>query len=193
MVEARTAPSGARARRSRELALRAAGGLLSEGGYGAVTIEAVALRSGVARTTLYRHWPTRQALVADAIKADAAEPVQPDTGSVDEDVRLILTGLAAGLNQSPWARYLPSVLDAAETDAELADAHRHGLKRRQAPLRAALARGVERGELPPSCDVDLLVSLLAGPLIFRRVVTHEPIDAVLVTTLTKTVLSGARA
>lgn len=136
-------------------------------------------------------------LVADAVKADWAPPVEPDTGRVDDDVRLILTGLAAGLIESPWARYLPSVLDATETDALLAAAHQQGVARRQAPLRAALTRAVQRGELPTSCDVDVLVSALAGPgragpLIFRRIVTHETIDAGFVATLTSTVLAGAR-
>src|SRR5450755_4262310 len=68
--------------------------LLSESGVGGVTVDEVARRSGVAKTTIYRHWPTREALVIDACSRISAEQEVPDTGSVEGDVTAMLANIA---------------------------------------------------------------------------------------------------
>lgn len=193
MTSQRAGPTGARAERARQAALAAAESLLAEGGYHAVTIDAVASRSGVARTTIYRHWASRGALVVDVVKSGPVPTQTPNTGAVEQDVQLILTGLVAGLNASVWARSLPSLLDAAQHDPDIDAAHQQDLAARQAPLRAVLARAMDRGDLPAVVDLDVLVSALVGPLLFRRLVTHEVLDADFAAVIARTVLAGARA
>ena len=89
---------GGRSARIRQAVLDAAFAELGEKGYGGLSIEAVALRSGVAKTTVYRRWPTRDELVADALdsRSDRNEPV-PDTGSLRGDLKEFCEGVRAKL------------------------------------------------------------------------------------------------
>ena len=81
--------------------------LLSESGVGGLTVDEVSRRSGVAKTTIYRHWPTRAALVIDACSRISAEQKAPDTGSLEGDVTAILTNIAHLLRTARWSSVLP--------------------------------------------------------------------------------------
>src|ERR1700729_2931520 len=91
--EADAAGAGVRVRRSRSRVLTTAFELLSESGVGGFTVDEVSRRSGVAKTTIYRHWPSREALVIDAASRISAEQEVPDTGSLEADVTAILVNL----------------------------------------------------------------------------------------------------
>ncbi|MDO8105643.1 TetR/AcrR family transcriptional regulator [Isoptericola sp. b441] len=87
--------------RSRAAVLAAATQLLATDGVAGTTIEAVAARSGVAKTTIYRHWPDQRALVRDAFGVALPMPAAPDTGTLAGDLLALATGLARALADSP--------------------------------------------------------------------------------------------
>jgi AcrR family transcriptional regulator len=166
-----------RVARSRSVILDAAFALLTESGVGRFSVDEVARRSGVAKTTIYRHWPTREALVIDACSRFTAEQDVPDTGTVRGDVTAILSEIAALLESANWSSVLPSIVDTAERDPGFAELHRRIQHGHAAPLRAVLERGAARGELPADADVATLVAALLGPLFYRRWFSREPVDA----------------
>jgi AcrR family transcriptional regulator len=163
--------------RSKAAIVDACAELLAEEGFGGVSIEAVAARSGAAKTTIYRHWPSREALLIDAFGACAGPCGQtPDTGSLGDDIVCMLTGLAEKLADPAWCASLRSLVDAAGRDPELARLHAAFVADRRRPLTDVLERGVERGLLPAALDVDRACALLLGPLFYRAMVTREPVD-----------------
>ncbi len=156
--------------------LDAAAQLLCEGGFPGVTIEAVAARSGVAKTTIYRHWPTRAELLIAAFQTMACEPPRVDTGDVRDDLVLLMSGLAEQLRTERWASVLPSLAAEARHEPGLAEIHARFVAERRAHVLGVIARGIDRGQLPPGTDAGLLATMVAGPVFFRALVSLEPLD-----------------
>jgi AcrR family transcriptional regulator len=178
---------------SRERVLAATLELLTETGLGGVTIDDISKRSGVAKTTIYRHWPDRSAIVIDAcLRMTDGDEEPPDTGSLEGDVRAILTDLARMLATARWSSILPSIVDAAERDPDIAELHSRLQRWHAAPLRAALERAAARGEIPPEADLSGIAAALRGPLYFRRWFSREPIDDSFVDLIVHGVLAGVR-
>src|SRR5580658_2768898 len=163
---------------SRERVLTTTLDLLTEDGLDELTIDDISRRSGVAKTTIYRHWPNRSALVIDACsRMTDGEEAPPDTGSLEGDVRAILTHIAKLLATARWSSIVPSIVDAAEHDPAFADIHSQIQRRHAAPLRSALERAALRGEIPSAADRDAMAAALLGPLFYRRWFSREQIDA----------------
>ncbi|MEK4360686.1 TetR/AcrR family transcriptional regulator [Paenibacillus sp. FSL M7-1455] len=185
-----SAKMNSRVERSRHNVLTTAFELLSEGGVGGFTVDEVARRSGVAKTTIYRHWPTREALVIDACSRMIAEQETPDTGSLEGDVTAILMEIAHLLPTANWSFVLPSIVDTAERNPEFAEIHSRIQRGHAAPLREALQHAIERGELAAHTDVSTIVAALMGPLFYRRWFSREPIDEQFVKAIIKRVLAS---
>jgi AcrR family transcriptional regulator len=181
-----------RVERSQHTVLTAAFELLSESGVGGFSVDEVARRSGVAKTTIYRHWPTREALVIDACSRISAEQEIPDTGSLKGDVTTILTNIAHLLRTANWASVLPSIVDKAERDPEFAELHSRIQRGHAEPLREVLERAASRGELPEHADISTIVAALLGPLFYRRWFSREPIDDQFVEAIIKRVIASAQ-
>jgi len=162
--------------------------LLSENGVGGLTVDEVSRRSGVAKTTIYRHWPTREALVVDACSRISAEQEVPDTGSLEGDVTAILANIAHLLSTARWASVLPSIVDVAERDPEFADIHRSIQHGHAEPLREVLERAADRGELAMAADRSTMIAGLMGPLFYRRWFSREPIDDQFIKTIVRNVI-----
>jgi AcrR family transcriptional regulator len=178
---------------SRERVLTATLDLLTEAGLGGLTFDDVAKRSGVAKTTIYRHWPNRKALIIDAcLRMTDGEDEPPDTGSLEGDVTAILTNLAELLVTARWSSILPSIVDAAERDPEIAEVHSRLQRWHAAPLRAALERAARRGEIAPEVDLSAIAAALRGPLYFRRWFSRDPINDSFVNLIVQSVLAGVR-
>ncbi|MGE2730820.1 TetR/AcrR family transcriptional regulator [Mycolicibacterium vaccae] len=156
--------------------LDAAFDILTQSGVGGFSVDEVVRRSGVAKTTIYRHWPSREALVLDAASRISSEQPVPDTGSVVEDVTEFLTNLGHLLSTARWSSVVPSIVDVAERDEGFAMVHGAIQQGHSEPLRRLLYRAVERGQLPPNSDISQLVAALVGPLYYRRWFSREPID-----------------
>jgi AcrR family transcriptional regulator len=184
------APADPRVVLSRERVLAAVLDLLTESGLGELTIDDVSKRSRVAKTTIYRHWPNRAALVIDAcLRMGDGDQPPPDTGSLEGDVSAFLKNLAGLLVTARWSSILPSIVDAAEHEPTFADIHSTIQRRHAAPLQAALERAVVRGDIQPSADLSAVVAALIGPLFYRRWFSREPIDDKFVDLIVRAVLA----
>jgi AcrR family transcriptional regulator len=181
-----------RVRRSRDRVLTTTFELLGESGVGGFTVDEVARRSGVAKTTIYRHWPSREALVIDACSRLSDEQEVPDTGSLEGDLTAILTNIGHLLGTARWSSVLPSIVDAAERDPEFADIHQRIQHGHAAPLREVIDRAAGRGEIAPTVDRSAMIAGLMGPLFYRRWFSREPIDERLVKTIVRNVISSRR-
>ncbi len=170
--------SDPRAIRSRAAILEAAGVMLVEGGPSALTIEGVAERSGVAKTTIYRHWPSRSRLILDAFESlfQSRRRTAPK-GPIREQLITLLNGIARGITSSRWAPAMAGLFAAADRDPELMLLVHDFLRVRMEPTRLALQGAIERGEISPTTDVDASVSMLVGPIFYRRIVSREKLDA----------------
>lgn len=163
-----------RVERSRRVILSAALDLFAEEGYGGLTIEAVAARAGVGKSTIYRHWPGKLELIEDAICTLKAHLAMPSGSTTRDRVINLLQQAAANVADTTWATCLPAMIDAAERDPEVKEIHRRlSLERRQF-LIDLLADGVARGEISPDRDLALLADCLIGPILVRRLLLHEP-------------------
>jgi AcrR family transcriptional regulator len=176
-AEGASKPPDARVRRSRERVLNVTGELMIERGFAGASIDEITRRSGVAKTTIYRHWPNRGDLLRDACSSIGTPLVAPDTGSFKSDVIALLSGLAHLLRTAKWSSVLPSVIDAAERDAEIATIYSKLQEGYSAPLKTLIERAKRNGELSKSADADVLVAALTGPLFFRRWFSREPLTS----------------
>jgi len=167
-----------RTERARSEVLDAAADVISEVGVDRLTIDEVALRSGVAKTTIYRHWPSKRALVADAVRSSCfLESATPNTGDLRADLIACFEGMTrAGLSGRP-GKILPSLLDGAHRDPELDGLLDQLLHERNEPVRTVLELAQLRGALPADLDLDLALTFLVGPLLYRKVIRREPVTA----------------
>ena len=156
--------------------LTAALDLLGELGYGGLTIEGVAARAGVGKSTIYRHWPGKLELVEDAIRLLKPDAPPPASGPVRERLVALLQQVATSLAGSTWSRCLPAIVDAAERDPEVLAIHRRLACERREVLVGLLAEGVATGEVAAGADLCLLAESLVGPIVVRRLLFHEPFD-----------------
>ncbi len=178
-----------RVERSRTVILSAALDLLGEAGYGGLTIEAVAARAGVGKSTVYRHWSGKLELVEDAIRTLKAGITVPAAGSVRERLTDVLRQIAENMAASTWSACLPAVIDAAERDPEVLDVLRRIGRERRQLLLDLLVEGRTTGEVP-DVDLDLLAECLVGPIVVRRLLLHETFDPRTVPTLVDQLLAA---
>src|SRR3984893_1446032 len=147
------APVDPRVERSRQVILQAALDELGEAGYGAFTIESVAARAGVAKSTIYRHWPDKLALIADAFETFHVEMVPSiETGSPRERVARLVRHVAEVVVDSTFSVCIPALIEGAERDARVREFHhRYSAERRQA-LVDLIAAGAVSGDFPTAVD-----------------------------------------
>lgn len=183
---------GGRAARVRTAVLQAAAELLTEVGYDKMSVEDVAARAGVHKTTVYRRWPTKAALTADAASLHSADAVPiPDTGTVVGDLKVLAREVVANIGTEGGSRRSRSIAAAAATSDELAAAM-HGFWANRLALSAEVVeRAIERGELPASTDANLVIETVIGPLWVRLLLTGEPISEELADQVVELVTSGA--
>ncbi len=178
-----------RIERSRAVILDAAVQELAEAGYGGVTIESVAARAGVGKSTIYRHWNDKLGLIADAFET-FHEQMVPDLGdrTARECVELLLGHVAEVVVDSTFSRCIPALIEGAERDPRVREFHhRYSATRRQV-LIDLISRGVREGEFRADLDPELATSALLGTLFYRRLMTAEPLDPGQAAALVSTVL-----
>jgi AcrR family transcriptional regulator len=162
---------------ARDAILDAAFRLLSDPGNENLTIEAIAAEAGVGRQTIYRWWPSKGAVVADALGRYARAVVpERDTGSFAGDLAAFLIDSFAGLQDSAYTARLRQIVAAAQQDEHVAQILADFTAVRRAALRALLERGRDAGELAPGTDLDMLVDMAYGVLYYRLLVGHSPLD-----------------
>jgi AcrR family transcriptional regulator len=186
-------PGRPRSEQARVAILRSALKLLGENGFSDLTIEAVAAHANVGKATVYRWWPNKAALIADAFASSTTRRLHfPDTGSLRSDMSQQMRQVVK-VFRSRRGRIVSAILAGGQSDRELIAAFRERFlwpRRREAY--ATLRRGIQRGELPKNVDMDLLLDSLYGPIYMRFLIRHIKLTADFVDHLCEMVLRGAR-
>src|SRR6202046_2305103 len=149
---------------------------LTQGGISGVSIDEVSRVSGVSKTTIYRHWPSRSALLIDACSRLGNAHQPPDTGTRRGDVHALVKNLAEQLQTAAWASVYPSIIDAAERDPEIAAMQSELHKGFMAPFHTIVERAKDRGEIPAGKPAAALIAVIVVPLFYRRWFSKEAID-----------------
>jgi AcrR family transcriptional regulator len=179
--------------------LDAARDLLHQAGYAGLTVDEVAERAGVAKTTLYRRWPTKDHLAIALAARMLGEVPIADTGDLRQDLTEFAAALAASLNRlrqaghpdsGPSAGFAAELVAAAARHGDLGELVRAGFAARHELAAARLRRAREAGQLRPGIDPAVLVDQLAGPLWYRVLVTGAPVDRSYAERLVAAVLGG---
>ena len=149
--------------------------LLIERGFSGATVDEISRRSGVAKTTIYRDWPTRTDLLRDACSTLGTPLEAPDTRNFKADVIALVTDLTDMLRSAKWTSVMPWIIDAAERDPDIAEMYGKLQQGYSAPFEAVFQRALQRGELPADTDIPMLIAALTGPLLYRRWFSREPL------------------
>ena len=177
-----------RIERSRRVILEAVLEELGSVGYGALTIESVAARAGVGKSTIYRHWSGKLALVEDAFRTLKAKVLVPEEGTIRERITTFLEQVANLVEESTYSACMPALIDAAERDPQVREFHCTFTGERRAILIDVLRQAADDGELPADTDAEMLADALVGPIVMRRLMLYEPFDPKLVPALVAQVL-----
>ena len=175
--------------------LEAADDLLVEIGFAAVTIEGIAARAGVGKQTIYRWWPSKGAVLLEALDRVAATAAAfPDTGDIVADLRTTFGDIVRFQADPDLGRPLAALIGEAQHDAAIGPLLQERFFRpRRAPIVARLRRAQEAGELPAAADAETLVELLFGALFHRLLLGSGPLDAVYASLVVDVVIEGARS
>src|SRR6202453_534653 len=185
-------PGRPRSQQARLSILRSTLELLAQKGFSDFTIEAVAAHANVGKATVYRWWPDKAALIADAFASSTTRHLHfPDTGSVRTDMSQQMQQLVK-VFRSRRGRIVSAMLGAGQSDHSLIKAFRERfmMPRRQEAY-ATLRRAIQRGELPKNVDMDLLLDSLYGPIYMRFLIRHDSLTPEFVDCLCELVLGGA--
>ena len=186
-----TAPLPRRARTEQAI-LDATRELLAEGGVHHLTIEGVAARSGVAKTTIYRRCRCKDELALDVLLNMVEQIVDvPDLGDVRAELIAVLDGAVKNLAKTLMGRVMQGLVSDIATDPRLGGPFREQVvKHRVAQIRGVLERAAERGELRPDIDAELVQELLFGALYFRLLLSGGELDSRLAERIVDAVLPG---
>ena len=167
--------------RSDQAILEATREILAEVGVRKLTVEGVAARSGVAKTTIYRRFRSKEEL-ALSVLIDMVEQFSevPDLGSAEQELAIFVGNAIRVLGTTLLGRVMQGMVSELAADPTLATAFRERVvARRQAEMRALVERGAARGELRPDADPELLHELLFGPVYYRLFLSGQPLEPAL--------------
>lgn len=164
--------------------------VLREDGFVGLTVEAVATRSGVHRTTIHRRWPSRSALVADALLAVSATQVPlPNTGRLRSDLKRFARDVRDAIS-SPLAKAIISSLAQPNVGTELRDVASRFWEARFTANNVIIERAIERGELAPGTDARFVIEAVGGPIWFRTFVVGGSADDLFLERVVDTAVGG---
>jgi AcrR family transcriptional regulator len=161
---------------TREAILEAAVRELSDGSV--LTVDGIARAAGVGKQTIYRWWPSKGAVLLEALKDRAAVQVSdPDTGDLHADLSAFLMTTFAAAQDPQTARLLRAVVTEAATDPQVAEVLRDFIAARRSAFHALLVRGSIRGDLRGDADLDLIIDQAYGLFWYRLLSAHAPLTA----------------
>jgi AcrR family transcriptional regulator len=149
--------------------------ILTRGGRG-FRIEEVARRSGVAKTTIYRHFPTPNELLVAAIDSATPVPTTPDTGTLRGDLIEFLGNVLPIFRDTALRTATLDVISAAADDPQLRELQSRMGAKRMIPLKTIFDRGRARGEISPEFDFVTAFDFMEGPFIVRSLLRPETLD-----------------
>jgi AcrR family transcriptional regulator len=183
-----------RSERARAAILDAAAELVLDKGPTAVSMDAVAERAGVSKATIYRWWPTKEALALDALYARWEPPETADTGTLRGDLLALLLPWVRLVRSRPYGRVIGTLITKAHSDPDFADQYlSRVVEPRRDAARALFDRAVERGEIPAGTSVEVALDLLYGALYHRLLHGHLPLADGFVADVVDLTLHGVKA
>jgi AcrR family transcriptional regulator len=180
--------------RVRNAVLTAAAEVLRAEGYAGLTMERVAAESGVAKTTLYRTWPTKAALCMDLYLDVASRELRdPDTGDVSGDLKAIAhTVITLQKRTVAGPAFIGLIAEAQISPATRSAFLAEFAEKRRELTRTVLRRAIDRGEIARDTDIDLVIDVIGGATMFRLLQGHAPLTRRFSDSLVELVLSGCR-
>lgn len=166
-----------RSERSRTAILDAALDLCRERGYPKTTMEGIAARAGVGKQTIYRWWPSKAAVILEALNEQVGDVTDfPSTGDLLADLNRQMSGVATLLASAEFAPYTQGLIPAAQTDPDLAKALLEDMvEPRVQACRERLALAQEQGQLRRDVDLDDVVEMIYAPLYYRLLLHTRPL------------------
>lgn len=167
---------------------------LADIGYAALSVESIARRAGVHKTTVYRRWKDRETLVTEALMDHVASNIViPDTGTLGSDLRILARRLVQLQNSLPDGAVTAALYSDARRLPEVAEVRRRFFADRFRRAEPIITRAIERGEIPPGTDASLDIKSLIAPVYLRILVTAEQIDDATADHATDITIAAARA
>ena len=167
-------PGRPRSARAHQAILDAALELLAEEGFEGMSVEGIAARAGVGKTTIYRRWATKEDVIIDAVRGIHAEVPVIDTGNLRDDLLTLAKGTQREGPRSAIERLLPRALSVAQTNPAVFEVYRERLiAPRLKVIRQLIERAIERGEVRADLDPQLVVDMFTGALFFRMLITSH--------------------
>lgn len=181
-----------RSERARLAILDAALEACREQGFAGATMEGIAKRAGVGKQTIYRWWPSKAAVVQEALNERAGATSDfPDTGDIIADLHTQMTGIAGLLTSPEFAPYASGLIATAQTDPAVSKSLLETMiEPRVVACRERLARAREQGQLRSDIDLDDVIELLYAPLYYRLLLHTRPITPDQVTTILNLTRAG---
>ena len=143
--------------------------LIIENGFSRFRLEHVAARAGVGKATIYRRWPTREALVLELLMELASPPIEiEDVGDTRVELLAATTNAMRALTETPFGPVIRALLSHIACNPALGDPFRAAVVQgRRDAVAHVMERGIARGDLDPHADMDVATELLVGPVYFR--------------------------
>jgi len=187
--------SDRRANRSEVAILEATRELLIEVGVRGLTVEGVAARAGVAKTTVYRRWRSKEELALAVLLTMVKEIVAvPDLGNIRDELITFVNGAVRILGKTLMGRVMQGLVSDFAANEDLGKAFREQIvSMRLAEVRRLIERAIERGEVRSDVDVVLVHELLFGPIYYRLLLSGGKLDRRLAERVVDAVLPGIRA
>jgi AcrR family transcriptional regulator len=175
----------------RRAALEATLAELAESGYSGLSIEAVARRAGVHKTTVYRQWPDRERLITEALLhlSDQELPI-PDTGSLRSDLVALAMAIADQITQPQVTALVRTLVAEGDRLPAFRETARSFWSRRFTLTGRRIQQAVHRGELPAETDVSMLLESLIGPLYLRLLITGDELSEEFIVSVVDLILDG---
>lgn len=149
--------------------------LIAEGGLQQVTVERIAERSGVARSTIYRRWPSLARLYYEAFNGIVYRSTTPARGDTANELLEYLEDYADRLNDAAYCSVLVALLDGAWRNPELAQVHKELFNERSSRAAAILAVGMRAGKIRTNIDISEAIEALVSPFLYRRLIEQQEI------------------
>lgn len=162
-----------RSESARAKVVAAAHKLIAECGVDGFTVDETSKQSGVAKTTIYRHWESSNHLLLDAIDSMIEPMPTPDTGSLRSDLIEAFTNFSRTTSKPVMLRMMLGILARSADDASFKALKNDFLDKRHSPLRAIIDNAIQRGELPPLLDREMALDIIEGPFAAKRLLRGD--------------------
>ncbi len=181
-----------RSKQAHEAIIAATLELIEEKGYLRLSIEGIATRAGVGKQTIYRWWPSKAALIIEAYSQKVTSNFQsPDNGSLQLDLEELLITIFARIRIPPSSKVMTGLIAEAQTAPEVAEQFYTGfIKKRREMVFGLIQKGIDRGEVHRDTDMDIAADTLFGPMWYRLLLGHGPLDQKFAKKLVQQVLAG---